>query len=390
MTDPVRLAVVRCGGMGRRNLAGLAQLTRCDACAVDLVAVCDLDERNAADLADEARMLLGSQPQVFTDLATMVRETEALEAAACTTDSGSHHLVASELLDCGMHTLCEKPLALTIRGCNRIIAAAQRSGTVIPGWATDAAGLDRSERRRIHALYDDHRLELCGLSGNTPLLVEDPAVHAEHMLRLRGYLDLAADLHCPGERLTVSTTSGGDPDDWDQVKGMLVERFGELVQHALHAGVLIGMEPHVGAALHRPDQALWLREQVDSPGLTIHFDISHFNVQEMAMEPVIAQLAPHSAHTQVKDERGVAPNHQFLIPGEGEMDYVRYLMAMRQAGYDGHIVVEISRMVQRRPDYDALAVASQSYQVLARAFAKSGIARAQADAASRSSFGRSR
>ena len=97
MTDPLQLAIVGSGGMGWRHLAGLAELARCDACAVDLVAVCDLNERNAADLADEARMLLGSQPQVFTDLATMVRETEALEAAACTTDSGSHHLVASEL-----------------------------------------------------------------------------------------------------------------------------------------------------------------------------------------------------------------------------------------------------------------------------------------------------
>ena len=53
------------------------------------------------------------------------------------------------------------------------------------------------------------------------------------------------------------------------------------------------------------------------------------------MEPVIAQLAPHSAHTHVKDERGVAPDHEFLIPGEGEMDYVRYLTAMQRAGYDG-------------------------------------------------------
>jgi sugar phosphate isomerase/epimerase len=248
--------------------------------------------------------------------------------------------------------------------------------TVIPGWSFDAAGLDRGERRRIRALYDDHRLELCGLSGNTPLLVEDPAVHAEHMARLRDYLDLAADLQHPGERLTVSTTSGGEPDDWDKVKGMLLDRFGELAEYAHRAGVMIGVEPHVGAALHRPDQALWLRERIDSPGLTIHFDISHFNVQGMAMEPVIAQLAPHSAHTHVKDERGVAPGHEFLIPGEGEMDYVRYLRAMRQAGYDGHIVVEISLMVQRRPDYDPLAAASQSYRVQDQAFAEAGIARA--------------
>jgi sugar phosphate isomerase/epimerase len=195
------------------------------------------------------------------------------------------------------------------------------------------------------------------------------------MTRLRGYLDLAAELQRPGERLTVSTTSGGDPDDWDQVKNVLVDRFGELAEYAARAGVMIGMEPHVGAALHRPEQVLWLVEQISSPGLTIHFDISHFNVQGMAMEPVIAQLAPHSAHTHVKDERGRAPDHEFLIPGEGEMDYVRYLTAMQRAGYDGHIVVEISLMVQRREDYDALGAASQSYRVLARAFEVAGLAR---------------
>ena len=57
------------------------------------------------------------------------------------------------------------------------------------------------------------------------------------------------------------------------------------------------------------------------------------------------------------------------------MDYVRYLTAMQRAGYTGHIVVEISLMVQRRPDYDALEAASQSYRVLARAFDDAGIAR---------------
>jgi sugar phosphate isomerase/epimerase len=83
----------------------------------------------------------------------------------------------------------------------------------------------------------------------------------------------------------------------------------------------------------------------------------------------------NDAHTHVKDERGVAPYHEFLIPGEGEMGCVRYLKAMHQAGYDGLIVVDVSLMVQPRLDYDALSAASQSYQVLARAFDDAGIAR---------------
>jgi hypothetical protein len=48
---------------------------------------------------------------------------------------------------------------------------------------------------------------------------------------------------------------------------------------------------------------------------------------------------------------------------------------MDRAGYEGHIVVEISLMVQRRPDYDALAAATESYRVLSRAFDEAGISR---------------
>jgi predicted dehydrogenase len=152
MADPVRLAIVGCGGMGRRHLAGLAELARAEQPTIELVAVCDLNERNAADLAGEAEALLGRRPSVFTDLATMVQETDGLEAAACTTDSGSHHLVATALLDLGLHTLCEKPLALTIRGCNRIIAASRRRGAML----SVAENFRRDPMNRlVRALLDD-------------------------------------------------------------------------------------------------------------------------------------------------------------------------------------------------------------------------------------------
>ena len=129
--EPIRLAIVGCGGMGRRHLAGLAELARCGEHLVELVAVCDLNEQNARDLAEEATALLGSRPAVFSSLETMAHQTEGLAAAGCTADTGSHHRVATDLLDLGLHTLCEKPLALTIRGCERVIAAAERNGKIL-------------------------------------------------------------------------------------------------------------------------------------------------------------------------------------------------------------------------------------------------------------------
>ncbi len=150
--EPLRTAIVGCGGMGRRHLAGLGELKSNALDVIDLVAVCDLNSQNAEDLADEAAALLGKRPAVFSDLATMVQETDGLEAADCTTDSGSHHTVAAALLDLGLHTLCEKPLALTIRGCQQIIAAADRSGkklSVAENYRRDPIN------RLVRALLDD-------------------------------------------------------------------------------------------------------------------------------------------------------------------------------------------------------------------------------------------
>ena len=93
-------------------------------------------------------------------------------------------------------------------------------------------------------------------------------------------------------------------------------------------------------------------------------------IQKVELPLTVPILAPFAVHTHVKDQRGRAPDHQFLTPGEGDFDYVRYLRAMRQAGYDGFITVEVSVMVQRRPDYDPFAAAELGYRTLAAAFAK--------------------
>ncbi|MGD9713715.1 MAG: sugar phosphate isomerase/epimerase family protein [Thermomicrobiales bacterium] len=246
---------------------------------------------------------------------------------------------------------------------------------VIPGWSTNAAGLDAAARRRIRSLYDQHGLDLCGLSGNVSLLADADGAQRDAIEHFRSYLELAAELQHPGQQLIVTTTSAGRSEEWNDRRQELADILGSLALHAASLGVGVGIEPHVGTALRTPDDVLWVVREVNHPALTIHFDISHFNVQGLHMDEVVATLAPHSAHTHVKDERGIAPAHEFLIPGEGEMDYVRYLEAMLKAGYNGHIVVEVSLMVQARPDYDPLSAAAHSYRVLAKAFEDARIPR---------------
>ncbi|MCC7368348.1 MAG: Gfo/Idh/MocA family oxidoreductase [Chloroflexi bacterium] len=163
MSERVKIGLVGCGGMGRRHLRGLARLAQSSFANVELAAVCDLNQENANFLADEAQELLGTRPTVFADIAVMVRETPGLEAAAITTDAGSHHKVAVACLEAGLHILLEKPVAVTIRGSNLVVETAKRVGKIV----SVAENYRRDPiNRLIRALIDD------GAIGTPRLMIE--------------------------------------------------------------------------------------------------------------------------------------------------------------------------------------------------------------------------
>ncbi len=129
--DKVRLALVGCGGMGTRHLHGLKQLADSPFDAVELSAVCDISAENAEMAAAEAEKLLGTRPKVCTNMEAMVQQVPDLEAVDVVTDPSVHHTVVCEALDLGLHVLVEKPLAITVRACQRILEAAARNERIV-------------------------------------------------------------------------------------------------------------------------------------------------------------------------------------------------------------------------------------------------------------------
>ena len=251
--------------------------------------------------------------------------------------------------------------------------------TVIPGYTTELSTLDSAERRRIKGLLQKHRLALPAIAAHSNLLETEDEAHAQQIARLKAAVDLTLDL-APGDQLpVVETTPGGTPEMWDEQKHFLAERLSELVEYAAVRGVIIAMEPHIGAIIDTPAKVLELIDLVGSPHLGVNFDISHFDILGMTIEETVAALAPYSVHTHVKDQTGRYPDFEFLIPGEGSFDYVTYLQAMQAHGYQGFITAEVSVMVQRRETYDPLAAADLSYKTLAKAFDQAGIKRIGAE-----------
>src|ERR671912_1484005 len=116
----IRTAVIGVGHLGRQHArihAALAAEGKSD-----FVAVCDVNERTAREIASER------ETEWATDWRALVGEVDAVSLAVPTE---SHAEIACQLLELGVHVLVEKPISRTLEEADRMIAAAGRGGTTL-------------------------------------------------------------------------------------------------------------------------------------------------------------------------------------------------------------------------------------------------------------------
>ncbi|MBC7237128.1 MAG: sugar phosphate isomerase/epimerase [Chloroflexi bacterium] len=245
--------------------------------------------------------------------------------------------------------------------------------SVAPRWSTAIEKLTPQARAQIRHLLDENDLICTSVIRNASMIAEDPAENAANMASLRQAIDLAAEWTRPGEPAVMTSHLGGRPEDWEDKKNLAIERLLPLADYAQERGAYVAIEIHCMSMLNLPERVHWLFEQVHHPAVRLNFDISHMEVMGIPIEESVPALAPYSIHTHVKDQRGRYPDLEFLTPGEGPFDFVRYLKAMDAAGYKGFITAEVSIMVQRRPGYDPFFHAQLSYWTLYKAFQVAGL-----------------
>ena len=120
----LRLAVVGCGAVATiHHLPAIALSER-----VEAAVLVDADEGRARALAERFGV-----PEVATDFKDLPGK---VDAAVVALPNSLHAPVSIELLRRGVHVLVEKPMAMNVRECDEMIAAAGE------GWAVLAVGLD--------------------------------------------------------------------------------------------------------------------------------------------------------------------------------------------------------------------------------------------------------
>lgn len=244
--------------------------------------------------------------------------------------------------------------------------------TVLPAWSTRIEDIDAATIKDWRKLLADLDLEVPAIASHSPLLSIDRRTLEGSYDRLNRAIELSLGL-APENPPAINTTIGGDTGEWEGQKQLALDRLGPVLESARAAGVDIALEPHVGSALHTPEQTAWVLDQLGRQNLGVNFDYSHFLAQDIDLKVSIDLLAGDTVHTHLKGVQGHWPDHEFLVPGEDEYDYANELRLMESAGYDGFQTLEVSVMVQRRPDYDPFDSARLGHATLLRAFRAAGL-----------------
>ncbi len=129
----IRVGIVGLGFMGRMHyrcwkaIPGATVAAICEANPKVLAAAGEPSKGNVGGAADHIDL---SEVKTFTDFDELIA-SGTVDALSITLPTFLHADMTVKALEAGIHVLCEKPMALTVEECDRMTAAAERSGKVL-------------------------------------------------------------------------------------------------------------------------------------------------------------------------------------------------------------------------------------------------------------------
>lgn len=314
-------------------------------------------------------MFSGQDRRGFLKQASVMAGAALLNSARAAEDSKALVTLGFSLY--GMRSLT---LKAALEACARIGYGAVELA-VMPDWPGDPKKLMPADRRALADQLRSLKLKLPALMENTPLDVDERR-HREQVDRLKAAAELGHEL-VPESPPLVETILGGKPGQWDAVRKQFAERLTDWIKLAEQTKTVIAIKPHRLGAMNTPEQTLWLLERVGSPWIKLVYDYSHFEGRDLPMADTLKALVPQARFVHVKDVKVVDGKTQFLLPGDGDTDYVTLFKGLREHGYHGSVCVEVSGMIHSRKDYEPLTAARHCYEKLEPAFRKAGLATAK-------------
>lgn len=156
MAERMRFAVIGINGQGRAHLRGLKETPE-----AELVAVCDLNEDAARTRSEEYGV------PYFTHYEDLLKRDD-VDAVSLPLPHYLHSKVALAALQAGKHVVTEKPMAISVGECDRMIEAAKAAGKQLTvSHQGRANALFPQLRQLLHSEDFGQLVRMAWLSGGT-------------------------------------------------------------------------------------------------------------------------------------------------------------------------------------------------------------------------------
>jgi len=171
------------------------------------------------------------------------------------------------------------------------------------------------------------------------------AIRREHTKRA---LQLARDLGAPH----ITTEPGGPlapGQTWQAAADVFYDELMPCIEVAerLEVGLLI--EPEPGLLIEKFDQYLEFMNRIDSKRVGLNFDVGHAYCVGEDPQDWVAKMKGHTVHYHLEDIAATRA-HAHLVPGRGAIDFPATIAAIRKAGYEGWLTVELYPYIENPDD----------------------------------------
>ena len=121
MDKKLKIAVIGCGNISGSHLQAYAKNP-----AVEIYALCDINEKNLKRRAEEYGVT-----RLYADKDEMLRELPEIDAVSVCTWNAAHAECAIAALNAGKHVLCEKPMAMNAAQAQEMLETARRNNRLL-------------------------------------------------------------------------------------------------------------------------------------------------------------------------------------------------------------------------------------------------------------------
>jgi predicted dehydrogenase len=115
MIPKLNIAIIGCGRIAQRHAEHISRLA-------SLKSVCDTNEERLKEVSSEFNCT------AYTSIDELLKNEKSLDLVSVCSPNGLHAEHSIAALNAGINVLCEKPMAISVKDCERMIAAAEKAG----------------------------------------------------------------------------------------------------------------------------------------------------------------------------------------------------------------------------------------------------------------------